>query len=84
MNRVERAIALTDTTTVELFDLFPEQRLDTPNPQTLTDARLQAELQYIENILAQSGGRVGEAAKRLGISRTTLWKRLKQQSDQSQ
>lgn len=81
VNRVERAIALTDTTTVELFDLFPEQRLDTPNPQTLTDARLQAELQYIENILAQSGGRVGEAAKRLGISRTTLWKRLKQQPD---
>jgi len=78
LNRVERAMALTDVTTIDVLDLFPEKRLDAPSPQTLNDARLQAELQQIESALAQSGGRVGEAAKRLGISRTTLWKRRKQ------
>lgn len=79
LNRVERAVALTDTNTLDVTDLFPEKRLDVSAPQTLTDARLQAELQQIEAALAQSGGRIGEAAKRLGISRTTLWKRRKQQ-----
>lgn len=80
-NRIERALALTDSETIDALDLFPEKRLDAASPRTLTDARLQAELNYIERVLAQSGGRVGEAAKRLGISRTTLWKRLRQQSD---
>ncbi len=81
LNRVERAVALTDTTTIDALDLFPEQRLDAATPHSLTDARLKAELQQIDTALAQSGGRVGEAAKRLGIFRTTLWKRRKQQGN---
>lgn len=81
LNRVERGVALTDSNMLDVLDLFPENRLDPSTPHSLTDARLQAELQYIENVLTQSGGRVGEAAKRLGISRTTLWKRRKQQRD---
>ncbi|MCW5652821.1 sigma-54 dependent transcriptional regulator [Hydrogenophaga sp.] len=75
-NRIERAVALVDGDGITPQDLFPEQRLDMPvAPETLADAREQAELDQIDRALALSGGRVSEAARRLGISRTTLWKR---------
>ena len=77
-NRIERATALADGDSLAVGDLFPERRLDTPEPSTLADAREQAELAQIERALALSGGRVSEAAQRLGISRTTLWKRRRQ------
>lgn len=74
-NRIERAGVLATGDTYEPSDLFPERRLDELPPQTLADARKKAELDQIERALTLSHGRVGEAAKRLGISRTTLWKR---------
>ena len=74
----ERAMALADETDLGATDLFPERALDERlPPQTLSDARGQAELAQIERALELSGGRLGEAAERLGISRTTLWKRRK-------
>ena len=77
-NRIERAMALADETDLGATDLFPERALDERlPPQTLSDARGQAELAQIERALELSGGRLGEAAERLGISRTTLWKRRK-------
>lgn len=36
------------------------------------------ERQRIQAALNQSGGRREEAARRLGVSRVTLWKRMKQ------
>jgi DNA-binding NtrC family response regulator len=78
-NRVERAIALSDDHTLGVADLFPEKSLDENLPSgTLANARAQAELAQIERALELSGGRVSEAAQRLGVSRTTLWKRRKQ------
>lgn len=74
-NRIERAAALSEDDILTAADLFPERRLDTSDPATLADAREQAELEQIERALELSGGRVSEAAKRLGVSRTTLWKR---------
>jgi DNA-binding NtrC family response regulator len=74
-NRIERAVALAAGDRIEPHDLFPERRLDGPSPRSLADAREQAELDEIERALLLSRGRVGDAAKRLGISRTTLWKR---------
>jgi len=71
----ERAVALAAGDRIEPHDLFPERRLDAPSPRSLADAREQAELDEIERALLLSRGRVGDAAKRLGISRTTLWKR---------
>ena len=38
----------------------------------------QTEAEVISRILAEAGGNKAEAARRLGMSRTTLWKRLKQ------
>ena len=55
--------------------VFPEQRLGDSGPTTLASAREQAEFEEIERAIALSGGRLSEAAKRLGVSRTTLWKR---------
>jgi DNA-binding NtrC family response regulator len=77
-NRVERAMALSEGEALGVADLFPERTLDEPAlPTTLAGAREQAELAQIEHALELSGGRLAEAAQRLGISRTTLWKRRK-------
>ena len=78
-NRMERAVALSDAETITSADLFPEQRLDHLEPETLAGARERAELDQIDRALALSGGRISEAAKHLGISRTTLWKRRRKQ-----
>lgn len=81
-NRIERAVALTDANVLAALDLFPEQRLDEQGSMTsLADARERAELAQIERALEMSGGRIGDAAQQLGISRTTLWKRRKQLRD---
>jgi len=77
-NRIERALALAEGDRLTSADLFPERTLDElPTPATLADAREQAELAQIERALELSGGRLAEAAQRLGVSRTTLWKRRK-------
>ncbi|NJL07678.1 MAG: sigma-54-dependent Fis family transcriptional regulator, partial [Methylacidiphilales bacterium] len=46
-------------------------------------ARDAAERREIERALRDSGGQVGEAAKRLGIARTTLWERMRRLSIRS-
>lgn len=74
-NRLERANVLAAGDTLEPADIFPERILDAIPAETLADARRHSEAEQIERALALSQGRVGEAAKRLGISRTTLWKR---------
>lgn len=45
-----------------------------PASQTLAER----ERQDIEAVLSQTGWQLARAARRLGISRTTLWRRLKQ------
>jgi DNA-binding NtrC family response regulator len=76
-NRIERAAALTDGDEIAADDLFPERRLDDGQTavDSLADARDLAEAEQIRRALEASGGRLAEAAERLGISRTTLWKR---------
>lgn len=43
----------------------------------LKGARDEAERVMIERILSETGGRIGVAAERLKVSRTTLWGRMK-------
>nr|WP_313038566.1 helix-turn-helix domain-containing protein [Achromobacter ruhlandii] len=43
--------------------------------------RTHAEQRAIQQAIAESGGHLGSAAKRLGISRTTLWKKLRATRD---
>jgi two-component system response regulator HydG len=62
-------------------DLFPESTR--PGGETngrarsLAAARDAAERQEIERALRETGGQISEAAKMLGVSRTTLWERMR-------
>lgn len=81
-NRLERATALADGEWIMPADLFPE-RTRTENMAeaglslSLSAARDAAERREIERGLRQARGQIGEAAKLLGISRTTLWERMR-------
>ena len=76
-NRIERAVALGDTDTIGPTDLFPEERLGGDGPVTgLREAVDRAWRAQIVSALKAAGGNRADAARRLGISRTTLWKRM--------
>ena len=78
-NRLERGVALAIGPWLLPADLFPEQREaqlygdDFRIPLAAT--RDAAEKRQIEQTLRDTGGRIHEAAKRLDISRTTLWEK---------
>lgn len=80
-NRLERAIALAAGPWLLPGDLFPDMaRPATPQPlagRSLAAVRDEAERQEIERALQATGGQISEAAKALGISRTTLWERMR-------
>jgi len=79
-NVLERAVILRRTTTTltaqdlvfERIDLKP--RVSDPG---LNLSLAEVERQHIEKVLKLEDGNVGRAAKRLGISRSTLYERLK-------
>lgn len=62
---------------LERIAILLTERAPGPTASSLRDARGGAERAQIERALIETGGRVGEAAKRLGVSRTTLWNRMK-------
>lgn len=74
-NRVVQACTLADQSVLDANDLFPEIAFETDAEPSLARARADAEKEEIERVIAECGGRIGEAARRLGVSRTTLWKR---------
>lgn len=49
-----------------------------PSPQTLRSQQQHAEWQRIHDVLQASDGRQADACQRLGISRSTLWRRLRE------
>jgi DNA-binding NtrC family response regulator len=82
INRLDRAIALNDGGEIGPQDLFPEKTatpsaMPVEQPETLSDAREAAERHQIEITLQRTGGAVAEAAAALGVSRTTLWEKMK-------
>jgi transcriptional regulator of acetoin/glycerol metabolism len=62
-------------------DLFPDARRQvndvSERVQPLSAARDAAEKREIERALRETGGQIAEAAKLLGVSRTTLWDRMR-------
>lgn len=60
--------------------LFPEQGLlERPIERvgSLAEARERAERLHIEEAIRQTGGEITKAAILLGISRTTLWDKMR-------
>jgi DNA-binding NtrC family response regulator len=79
-NRIERAVAMCAGTRLGPADLFPE-RGETADaeerPASLAQAREAAERREIVAALAATGEDVGLAAQRLGVSRSTLFDKIK-------
>ncbi|WP_431301672.1 sigma-54-dependent transcriptional regulator [Sediminicoccus sp. BL-A-41-H5] len=80
-NRIERAVALAEGEVLEPHDLFPEHALErdaAPGAPLLGAAIQGATRMAVTEALARAGGNRAEAARFLGISRTTLWKRMRE------
>lgn len=82
-NRIVQACILADQSTLEAADLFPDMDLQPLTQAPLSQTRSEAEREEIERVIAECGGRIGEAARKLGISRTTLWKKRKQAKEKT-
>lgn len=80
-NRVERAVALSHAPWIGPETLFPPEAAEPISLEnlmpTLAEARAAAERRHIRAALELAGGRVEEAAKSLGISRSTLFEKIR-------
>ncbi len=85
-NRAERAVALGAGHAVTAADLFPETAPVEdvlPESSSLSAVKLDAERRHIERVLAATGGQVEEAARRMDISRSALFEKLKRYRSES-
>jgi DNA-binding NtrC family response regulator len=81
-NRAERAVALAQSPWIGPADLFPDLV-----PQSLLEnaaavlplaaVREEAERRHIAFVLERTGGQIKQAAELLGVSRTTLWEKMR-------
>ncbi|MBH0236748.1 sigma-54-dependent transcriptional regulator [Methylobrevis albus] len=79
-NRVERAVALSLGPWISPGDLFPErwaEAADDGRMPSLEEIRHAAEKRHIHRALEFTGGEILATAEALGISRTTLWEKMK-------
>jgi DNA-binding NtrC family response regulator len=81
-NRVERAVALSQASRIAVDALFPSEateatEADGDRQATLAEVRDRAERQHIRSVLAVVDNRIEEAAKRLGVSRSTLFDKMR-------
>jgi DNA-binding NtrC family response regulator len=80
-NRIERASMLASGEWIMPTDLFPEAVSATHVMvqafATLSETRDLAERRQIERALGITGGHIIEAAKLLGVSRTTMWDKMR-------
>jgi len=79
-NLVARAVALCGSDTIEPWhfaaELEPAERTSARG-SSLAETVRETELRRIQEALAQTGGHKGRAAELLGISRKTLWEKLR-------
>jgi DNA-binding NtrC family response regulator len=79
-NRVERAVMLAQGPWIGPGDLFPEHGDTTSDPDripSLEEVRREAERRHIFRALQLTGGEIITTAEALGISRTTLWEKMR-------
>jgi two-component system response regulator HydG len=80
-NRVERAVTLCNGEWIMPTDMFPDL-VESEHPlirafATLSETRDFAERRQIERAIKETNGQILEAARLLGISRTTLWEKMR-------
>jgi DNA-binding NtrC family response regulator len=73
--RLQRAVQAAEGDVVLTSDLFPERAGD-DGLRSLAEVRDAAERAQIAAALERTGGQVGEAARLLRVSRTTLWEKM--------
>jgi len=80
-HRIQRALDLAAAASqISAHLLFPERSLHEEQGDrvaTLAEARDRAERLHIEEAVRQTGGEIAKAAVLLGISRTTLWEKMR-------
>ncbi|MFP4640578.1 MAG: sigma-54-dependent transcriptional regulator [Dehalococcoidia bacterium] len=75
-NTIERAVVLTQDSTINVDDLAT-QNLPSAQQSSSEGSLEDMEKQHIVNVLKETSGNHTEAAKRLGITRMTLYKKVK-------
>ena len=78
-NRVERAVALAGGEWLMPADLFPDLSGAPANSGDflpLSEIRDAAERRQIDRALSHTSGHIQDAARLLGVSRTTLWEKM--------
>jgi DNA-binding NtrC family response regulator len=78
-NRLVQALSFADGRKIGVADVFPNELPEGSNPPTATlnSARADAERHHIVETLKLHQGRIGRTARSLGISRVTLWSKMK-------
>ena len=82
-NRAERAVALAQGPWIGPSDLFPDLVPEPPlagnsaGVMSLAMVRDAAERRHIAATLQRTGGQIKQAADLLGVSRTTLWEKMR-------
>jgi DNA-binding NtrC family response regulator len=78
-NCIERAVALSQAPRIGVDALFPAEASDADEAPlaTLAEIRDRAERQHIRAVLTDVENRIDEAAKRLSISRSTLFDKMR-------
>ncbi|MES1930380.1 Fis family sigma-54 specific transcriptional regulator [Salinisphaera dokdonensis CL-ES53] len=74
VNRVQRAVVMSDRRLVTPADLDLDRRCISRNPQTLEQVRAAAEKDALRRSLRHSGHNVAETARDLGVSRLTIYR----------
>ena len=78
-NAIEYAVAVGRGQTIQPEDLPLEVTGDAPIPDLAPPRRADGgEREYLRSVLDQHQWRRDEAAKALGVSRTTLWRRMRE------
>jgi len=75
-NVIHRALLVSSGPELEAADLPPELQARPSRPPAVADSLEELERRAIRDVLADCGGNLSEAARRLGIGRSTLYRKL--------